>query len=41
MYYLGLSQLAQNTRLKRAAADFSFTRAGKLEVKIGLAPIRK
>ena len=32
-YFLGLSQLAQKTRLKRDAADLAFTKAGKLEAK--------
>jgi hypothetical protein len=33
LYFFGLSQLAQNTRIKRDAADFSFIKAGKLEAK--------
>ena len=33
MYFFGLSQLAQNTRAKRDAADYSLTRAGKLEAR--------
>jgi tetratricopeptide (TPR) repeat protein len=35
MYFLGLSQIQQNTRLKRSAADYIFIKAGKLEAKGG------